>query len=500
MTADSSTPFGGNPRDHTNGQDAPPNIVFASAGNQLPDKLGTEPVVDGLDPAPEHAFDRIAELAAHLFQTPAAFISLINDDYLWFKAAIGIDGRVCPLETSFCSHAFAARDTLVVEDATEDERFADNPLVTATPGIRFYAGAPLITDDGQIIGSICVLDSKPHEAPVSDVKMQHLVDLAQVVMDELELRRELKRGEQRERELREARNNAESAKEAMSQFFAGITHDLRTPLTQILLFNDLLERVLDQPNASAADTDYTTKIRTAGTRMNMLITSLLELAELRSGRFELELEPVNVLEVVTEACEGIEILSESDIDRLSMKLPDAPLFARADTSALTRVLDNLIGNAIKHTDPDDRVQVCLRLPESRAGDTDAPEPIDASGDGVSDADDVALVPNLRSLPARGPGAPDSSSETTHIDVPSVIIEIADNGPGIPSDLIDTLFDPYTRGPKRSSSDDEGSSSGVGLGLAITSDLVHAMDGAIHVHTKEGLGTCFHIHLPAVLED
>jgi Osmosensitive K+ channel histidine kinase len=119
---------------------------------------------------------------------------------------------------------------------------------------------------------------------------------------------------------------------------------------------------------------------------------------------------------------------------------------------------------------------------------------------VSDADDVALVPNLRSLPARGPGAPDSSSETTHIDVPSVIIEIADNGPGIPSDLIDTLFDPYTRGPKRSSSDDEGSSSGVGLGLAITSDLVHAMDGAIHVHTKEGLGTCFHIHLPADLED
>jgi signal transduction histidine kinase len=111
--------------------------------------------------------------------------------------------------------------------------------------------------------------------------------------------------------------------------------------------------------------------------------------------------------------------------------------------------------------------------------------------------DPAVLPALLQLPARGPSGDDAG---THIDGESVLIEVLDNGPGIPEDLVDTLFDPYTRGPKRSKADDDASKGGVGLGLAITSDLVSAMNGAIHVHTKEGLGTCFHIHLPAAEKD
>lgn len=498
MTAHPFTPLSSENSDDVDRAESTGNIVFASAGSDRPKQIGTNAVVDGIDPGPEHAFDRIAELAAHLFDTHSAFISLIEENHLWFKAAVGIDGNVCPLETSFCIHAFEARDVLVVPDASQDDRFANNPLVTATPGIRFYVGTPLITDEGDIIGSICVLDPEPRNEPVDSEKIQHLLHLADVVMDELELRREIRRREDRERELRDARNKAESAKETMSQFFAGITHDLRTPLTRILLFNDLLERVIEEPRPGKSGQEYIEKIRGAGTRMNRLITSLLELAELRSGRLELELVPVNVLDIVTAACEGVEMMTESQVDRLSMHVPDAPLFARADSSALTRVMDNLIGNAIKHTGPDDQVHVTLRLPKtSQGGDSREETMLNVSGDGSPQRRGIAFSKDVRELPARGPGANDNPGEMTHIDDPSILIEIADNGPGIPDELIDTLFDPYTRGPKRRDGENDSSSTGVGLGLAITSDLVQAMNGAIHVHTSEGIGTCFHIHLPAV---
>lgn len=489
----SSSPQAG---DATDSRGTRGNITFASASGRLPTSIGIGPFAGRLHVESEHAFDRIAELAAHLFDTPSAFISLLHDDHLWFKAATGLNGDVCPLDTSFCQDMFAQRDIMVVPDATDDPRFRDNPLVTATPGIRFYAGAPLITDDGDIIGSICVLDDKPHQAPVDPEKKKHLTHLAGVVMDELELRREVQRGEEREEALREARNNAESAKETLSQFFAGVTHDLRTPLTRMLLFNDLLERILTSTAHEEKGHEYTEKIRVAGTRMNMLITSLLELAELRSDRLALDLEPINMQEVITEACESVEILSASSTERLQLSMPSTPLFARADSAALTRVLDNLIGNAIKHTDPDDIVRVNVRVPRT-GSDPSGPGDHPHSGDGSAESFDPGLLPALLQLPARGPSGDDAS---THIDEQSVLIEVLDNGPGIPADLVDTLFDPYTRGPKRSNADDNASTGGVGLGLAITSDLVSAMNGAIHVHTQEGLGTCFHIHLPAAERD
>jgi signal transduction histidine kinase len=488
-----------NPRDiartqegeSTGDGDLAPTIAFTSTdGVTSSNGLDRIHHYEGLAPEPEHAFDRIAELAAHLFDTPAAMISLIDDESLWFKSAIGVDGDRCSLSRSFCIHAIENKAPLVVLDTHNDKRFDPDNLVDSEPEIQFYAGAPLIADDGTAIGALCVLDTEPRSEPISQDKIQHLVYLAEIVVDELDLRHVIQKGVEREQELRDARNNAESANEAMSHFFAGITHDLRTPLTRILLFNDLLERTLEQEDQPSTDQSYTERIRAAGTRMNMLITSLLELAELRSGRFELDLETINVSEVVTAACEGVELMSESDTDRLDVYVPNRPLYARADSSALTRVLDNLIGNAIKHTDPSDRVVVTLRLPDSSTAH--------AGTDEMKDATTELGLPTLRTLPAHVPSTIDPEAAGRSNE--TVLIEVADNGPGISPDLLATLFDPYTQGPKRASSDNDMSSSGVGLGLAITSDLVRAMDGEIHVHTEEGVGTCFHIHLPAVAMD
>ena len=140
-----------------------------------------------LDTPPEAPFDRIARLAARLFEAPIALVTLVDEDRQWFKAGIGFGQNETDIELSFCAHTIRDEGVMVVEDATEDERFADNPLVTGEPGIRFYAGAPLVTPDGYRIGSVCVIDTAPRtlDAPAS---LDALQDLADMAMDQMQRR------------------------------------------------------------------------------------------------------------------------------------------------------------------------------------------------------------------------------------------------------------------------------------------------------------------------
>lgn len=98
-----------------------------------------------LDTPPEAAFERAAALAARLFRAPIALVSLTDEDRQWFKACVGLNTREVDRSLAFCPHAVASGDVFVVPDATLDPRFAANPLVTGGPGLRFYAGAPLLT-------------------------------------------------------------------------------------------------------------------------------------------------------------------------------------------------------------------------------------------------------------------------------------------------------------------------------------------------------------------
>lgn len=141
-----------------------------------------------LDSSPEKAYDDLARTAAQLCGTPVALISLIDAERQWFKARIGTDVLETPREIAFCSHTIRSpTDVLVVSDATKDARFVNNPLVTADPNIRFYAGAPLVTSSGEAIGTLCVIDTKPH-AEVSKEALDMLQFLARQVVDALELR------------------------------------------------------------------------------------------------------------------------------------------------------------------------------------------------------------------------------------------------------------------------------------------------------------------------
>ena len=140
-----------------------------------------------LDTPPEAAFDRITRLAARLFNAPIALISLVDESRAWFKSCVGFDAKEIPRDDTLCSFAVLTDKPLIVPDTRRDERFAGNPLVQAEPGVRFYAGAPLLSHDGFNLGTLCLLDHQPRN-PLTPEQQATLVDLAAMVVDELELR------------------------------------------------------------------------------------------------------------------------------------------------------------------------------------------------------------------------------------------------------------------------------------------------------------------------
>ena len=142
-----------------------------------------------LDTPSEVAFERIASLASRMLEMPITAVSFVDRDRQWFKAIVGLEVSETSIELSFCAHAILGDDVLVVPDAAADPRFADNGLVTGAPGIRFYAGAPLLTPEGQALGTLCVIDRQPR---AFDQRQRHILrDLAALVVDELKLRREI---------------------------------------------------------------------------------------------------------------------------------------------------------------------------------------------------------------------------------------------------------------------------------------------------------------------
>ncbi len=142
---------------------------------------------DILETAAEDAYDDISRLIAHLCGVPIAAVSLVDAERQWFKSIVGLDVRETPREIAFCAHTILQPDLMVVPDARADPRFSDNPLVTGDPNIRFYAGAPLVTQDGFALGSLCVIDRVPRQLTAPQEMALRL--LARLVTQQLETAR-----------------------------------------------------------------------------------------------------------------------------------------------------------------------------------------------------------------------------------------------------------------------------------------------------------------------
>ena len=152
-----------------------------------------------LDTPPEEAFDNLTALAAQICKAPIALISLVDENRQWFKSKFGLTASETARDISFCGHAIHQSGLFIVPDATRDERFADNPLGTAEPRIRFYAGAPLVSPEGQPLGMLCILDRVPRK--LSSSQQESLRVLSRQVMAQLELRRHSR---ENQRQLAEA--------------------------------------------------------------------------------------------------------------------------------------------------------------------------------------------------------------------------------------------------------------------------------------------------------
>jgi GAF domain-containing protein len=140
-----------------------------------------------LDTAPEQAYDDIVAIAQFICGTPIAIMSLIDRDRQWFKSKIGLAGSETSRDIAFCAHTILDANVMEVPDARQDERFANNPLVTGDPHIRFYAGAPIVTPEGFSLGSVCVIDRAPNH--LTEAQKSALKRLARLAMNNLELRR-----------------------------------------------------------------------------------------------------------------------------------------------------------------------------------------------------------------------------------------------------------------------------------------------------------------------
>jgi PAS domain S-box-containing protein len=163
-----------------------------------------------LDTLPEQEFDDLTRLAALICGTPVAMVSLVDAERQWFKSKLGFEVDETPRDVAFCAHAILQPEVLVVQDAQSDPRFRENPTVTGPPNIRFYAGAPLVTQDGYAIGTLCVVDSKPRDLNADQKRA--LTALSRQVVSQLELRRSVS---DMLRVIRERR----SAEEELDQFF-----------------------------------------------------------------------------------------------------------------------------------------------------------------------------------------------------------------------------------------------------------------------------------------
>jgi GAF domain-containing protein len=131
-----------------------------------------------LDTPPQQRLDKIVEFSSAEFNVPICLVSLVDSDRQWFKARIGISACQTERDISFCAHALSSKELLLVPDALVDPRFHDNPLVSGPPYIRFYAGAPLAYKDGLVIGTLCLIDTRPRTLdPTEQAILESLRDL-----------------------------------------------------------------------------------------------------------------------------------------------------------------------------------------------------------------------------------------------------------------------------------------------------------------------------------
>lgn len=233
---------------------------------------------DILDSPPEQDFDDLVQLARTVTGVPTALISLVDRDRQWFKAKRGIEVTELPRDSSFCGHAICEDDVMLIPDASQDERFADNPLVTGGIGLRFYAGVPLKGMKGNHLGTICVVDYKPNELSASQIEALKI--LARQVVSLFELRKKNQQLIAINRILAEKQAEIVEAKKqtALAIMAGGLAHEINNPLAVIVSRLSILSRKLQrcEPDTAELVMPEVESMLNASQRISAIVRDMLD--------------------------------------------------------------------------------------------------------------------------------------------------------------------------------------------------------------------------------
>ncbi len=287
-----------------------------------------------LDSLPEKEYDEITQLASFLCDTPIALISLVDENRQWFKSKTGLDATETPRDVAFCAHAILQpEEPFIVENSDSDERFANNPLVTSDPNVKFYAGCPLNTPSGESLGTLCVIDSIARK--ITPRQTEALKILAKNVVNLLELRKAKQEQKQLIERLSDSNNELE-------QFAYIASHDLQEPLRVISSYVQLISRRYKGKLDTKADQfiEYTVD---GCSRMEALIDGLLKFSRVGTNKSDKKWHGCH--DILKNVTNDLKVrVTESNAKISWSELPE--IFA--DKAQIGIVFQNLIKNGIKY--------------------------------------------------------------------------------------------------------------------------------------------------------
>lgn len=325
------------------------NALPTDLDSSLQSKKRLEAVVRTglLDTPPEEGFDRLTKLAAKLIGVPVAFISLVDEERDYYKSAVGLDSHLTAKRElqgrTFCHYAVASGAPLIIDDTLRSPDFREVPTIQSL-GVRAYAGIPLITDDGQAIGSFCAVDFAPREW--SPLEIEILTELAASALREIKLREAVAEAQTQTR-------LAQKATRSREEVLAVVAHDLRTPLNFIKMGTQL---VAEEPGAKE-NGEMLQRMQASADLMNFLIEDLLEVAKMESGQITIHPKPLSAQTLVKDALKMSEHLARGRGIRLISECEAGLPPVLADYERILRVLSNLIVNAVKFTPSSGSVRI-----------------------------------------------------------------------------------------------------------------------------------------------